>query len=264
MSKCKICNEETQKNNHKLCHECYTNIGNWFQALSSLDINQLIELTNNLTNAMIKSIYINSKTNYQYQICMGAITWVIQLLDKNIFNEEKYFIFIKKFNEEYNKLSKTRDVDPLWNKKHSNFKENFNRLLINLLNELNSHLVKQKSCNLSNDYRKNYEAEFRTSDGHYVRSQAEMLIDNWLYENNILHEYEKSVIIDGIELHPDFYLKSINTYIEYFGFNNEHYKQQSENKKELYKENNLNCIFLYPNDIKNLGDILQKEIFKRK
>ena len=43
------------------------------------------------------------------------------------------------------------------------------------------------------DHRKNYIAEYRTKDGHYVRSKSELAIDNYLYNNNIIHAYEKKI-----------------------------------------------------------------------
>ena len=36
-------------------------------------------------------------------------------------------------------------------------------------------------------FRDKFEAKHRTADGHYVRSRAEMLIDNWLYMSEIVH-----------------------------------------------------------------------------
>jgi hypothetical protein len=36
-------------------------------------------------------------------------------------------------------------------------------------------------------FRHKFEATHRTTDGHFVRSKAEMLIDNWLYMAEIVH-----------------------------------------------------------------------------
>lgn len=111
------------------------------------------------------------------------------------------------------------------------------------------------------NYRKKYLPEFRADDGHYVRSQGEMIIDNWLYNNNISHEYEKKIILKDEEYFADFYIRDKNLYIEYFGItNNDDYTKKAEHKKSIYKENNINCIYLYPEDLKNIQDILQKTI----
>ena len=111
------------------------------------------------------------------------------------------------------------------------------------------------------DFRKKYEPEYRANDWHYVRSQGEMLIDNWLYENNIAHEYEKILRIDNEEFFVDFYIKSMDLYIEYFGMpNDDNYKEKMERKIYAYQRANLNTLYIYPNDMKNLADILQKKI----
>ena len=114
---------------------------------------------------------------------------------------------------------------------------------------------------LQSDYRKKYLPEFRADDGHYVRSQGEMIIDNWLYNNNYLHEYEKKVLYEDEEFYIDFYVKKTNTYIEYFGLtNNEEYNNKSQHKKEIYKNLGIKCIYIYPDDIKHIQDILQKAL----
>ena len=40
----------------------------------------------------------------------------------------------------------------------------------------------------SGDYREKWEAKHRTLDGHYVRSRAEVIIDNLLYQYGLVHE----------------------------------------------------------------------------
>ena len=115
--------------------------------------------------------------------------------------------------------------------------------------------------NANEDIRKNYAPEFRTDDGHYVRSQGEMIIDNWLYNNNYLHEYERKVIYNNEEYIVDFYIKNLDLYIEYFGItDNEEYDAKSKHKKEIYKKLGLTCLYLYPENLKNIQDILQKQL----
>ena len=42
-------------------------------------------------------------------------------------------------------------------------------------------------------FREKFEAKLRSTDGHFVRSKAEMLIDNWLYMAEIVHAYERKL-----------------------------------------------------------------------
>ena len=57
----------------------------------------------------------------------------------------------------------------------------------------------------SDDFRTKFPANFRTQDGHMVRSRAEVLIDNWLYVQGHVHAYERRLPIEE-DCYCDFYL----------------------------------------------------------
>ncbi len=117
------------------------------------------------------------------------------------------------------------------------------------------------------DFRKKWSADIRTEDGHYVRSMAEKVIDDYLYHHSIVHSYEKRIIIpkdhESILL-CDFYIPEIDTYIEYYGKYDGEYLSRKHAKDAIYKENNLNYIALSKKDLDNLDDILTKEIIIRR
>lgn len=101
-----------------------------------------------------------------------------------------------------------------------------------------------------------FKAEFRTIDGHFVRSKAEALIDNWLYMNNIVHAYEKRVPIQE-EVYCDFFIPGHNIYIEFWGMlENEKYRDHKDKKLSLYKKYNLKLLELTEEDVKDIDDIL--------
>lgn len=113
------------------------------------------------------------------------------------------------------------------------------------------------------DFRKRWESQYRCADGHYVRSIAEMLIDNELYSNGIRHSYEKRVRIEKYPnsiLISDFYLPEIDTYIEYWGKYDKKYIDRKYAKRKIYHENKINIIELYYDDLKRLDDILINKI----
>ncbi len=102
----------------------------------------------------------------------------------------------------------------------------------------------------------------RAMDGHWVRSKAEGLIDNWLYMSGIVHAYERLLPIEE-ELYCDFYVPAGKVYIEYWGLENDpKYKQRKEKKKEIYKKYDFNLIELNDEHIKNLDDYLPKMLLK--
>jgi hypothetical protein len=73
------------------------------------------------------------------------------------------------------------------------------------------------------DFRKKYPAEYRTKDGHYVRSKAELTIDDSLYLWGIPHAYEKKLPNTQDDVYSDFHIPSGKgrpsaVYIEYGGW----------------------------------------------
>lgn len=107
------------------------------------------------------------------------------------------------------------------------------------------------------DLRKNFEAAYRTEDWHYVRSKAEQIIDNWLYNRWIPHAYEKRVPIEQL-VYSDFFIPIWKkVYIEYWWLEEDtKYKERKELKIKFYKEKHKNLIELTDKDIENLDDIM--------
>lgn len=102
----------------------------------------------------------------------------------------------------------------------------------------------------------------RTADGHYVRSRAEMLIDNWLYMAEIVHAYERRLPITE-EVYCDFYLPAGKVYIEFWGMESDpKYAARKEQKKSIYEKYGLNLVELNDDDIINLDDVLPKLLLK--
>lgn len=98
--------------------------------------------------------------------------------------------------------------------------------------------------------------------GELCLSDGERKIVKFLYDNNI--QYEKEVMYrDFVKddrcgaFRFDFKIKDF--FIEYFGLydsNIGNYKEKANLKMEICKDNKVNCIFLFPKDIKNIEKIL--------
>lgn len=111
-------------------------------------------------------------------------------------------------------------------------------------------------------FRKRFPAEHRTTDGHLVRSKAEMLIDNWLYMSEVVHAYERRLPIEE-EVYCDFYLPAGKVYIEYWGLENDSaYNARRQTKTEIYRRYDLKLIELTDEHIRNLDDYLPKMLLK--
>ena len=123
---------------------------------------------------------------------------------------------------------------------------------------------KGKSLFDDEDFRKQFPADHLCDDGHYVRSRAEMLVDNWLYNHGIIHAYEKSVFMksypDAVVI-SDFYIPEGKVFIEFWGLSDdEKYQKRKEIKQKLYRDNKINLIELDDKDIKRLEDILPRKL----
>lgn len=120
----------------------------------------------------------------------------------------------------------------------------------------------------ASDFRKKYPAEYRTKDGHYVRSKAELTIDDSLYLWGIPHAYEKKLPNTEQDVYSDFHIPSGKgrpkaVYIEYWGMeNDEKYNQRKARKIGIYNDLGLILIQLNDADIKNIEDSLQKYLLK--
>jgi hypothetical protein len=112
------------------------------------------------------------------------------------------------------------------------------------------------------NFREKHKATHRASDGHMVRSRAELLIDNWLYVANKVHAYEKKLPVDE-EVYCDFYLPEGVVYIEFWGMeNDQNYCKRKEAKIEIYKKYGFNLIELKDEHINFLDDHLPKLLRK--
>jgi len=111
-------------------------------------------------------------------------------------------------------------------------------------------------------FRHKFEATHRATDGHFVRSKAEMLIDNWLYMAEIVHAYERKLPIEE-DVYSDFYIPTGKVYIEYWGYDNdEKYLARKQEKQTIYQKYNFNLIELTDQDVLNLDDVLPRMLLK--
>jgi hypothetical protein len=102
---------------------------------------------------------------------------------------------------------------------------------------------------------------FLTEDGHWVRSQGETLIDNWLYRNNVLHGYEHRIQKGTKFKKSDFYLPQYDLVIEYWGMSgNQAYEISKKDKINFYNENKINFLELFPQDIQMLSEVLKSKL----
>ena len=126
--------------------------------------------------------------------------------------------------------------------------------------------TEQTTDSVSNDFRTKFPANLRTKDGHQVRSRAEVIIDNALYDYGLAHAYERKLPIEE-DVYSDFYIPSKNggkaVYIEFWGLENDSkYAERKKIKKEIYHKYDLNLIEIFDKHIENLDDHLPRMLLK--
>ncbi|HLP13820.1 MAG TPA: hypothetical protein VK177_17940 [Flavobacteriales bacterium] len=125
----------------------------------------------------------------------------------------------------------------------------------------NSTEVIQKSNDVI-AFRDKFPATLRTKDGHMVRSRAEVIIDNALYDYKLAHAYERKLPIEE-EVYSDFFIPTENVYIEFWGKEEDpKYAERKKIKLEIYKKYDFKLIELNDEDISNLDDHLPKKLLK--
>ena len=115
----------------------------------------------------------------------------------------------------------------------------------------------------TDEFRKKHEAKYRTQDGHRVRSRAEAMIDDYLYNNGVAHAYERRLPGIDDEVISDFYIPEGKVFIEFWGMEeNEKYQERKKKKLAIYADNNFNLIELNDKDIETIDDVLPRKLKK--
>ncbi len=107
-------------------------------------------------------------------------------------------------------------------------------------------------------FRTNNPGTYRTKDGHWVRSRAEMIIDDALYDYGIAHAYERRLPIEE-DVYCDFYLPGPGVYIEFWGLENDAaYAARKKQKLEIYRKHGFALIELSDRHIETPDDHLPR------
>jgi len=116
---------------------------------------------------------------------------------------------------------------PYANWKETILENEFFKRAVEIANGNSTDIAQLTGLPIVDDFRIKYPPTKRAVDGHMVRSRAELLIDNFLYYNGIVHCYERK--LDIVEpMFCDFYIPDRNVYIEYWGLeeNSKYYERK--------------------------------------
>ena len=121
------------------------------------------------------------------------------------------------------------------------------------------------SPNRSHDDRMYKRTIAKAIDGHLCDSVSEVLIDNWLYKNNICHERNVHYPETNHKADWQIIFRDKKIFIEYFGLANDspRYDRSIKVKEILCKKQNISLMAIYPQDLyRGYLDINLKNKFK--
>lgn len=113
------------------------------------------------------------------------------------------------------------------------------------------------------EFRTKFPQDHRSDDGHWVRSQGELNVDNWFFNQQICHGYERKLPTPE-NIYCDFFIPIKGTknyvYVEYWGREDERYQARKKSKIAIYKKYGLPLIELTIEDLENLDDVLPRKL----
>ena len=96
------------------------------------------------------------------------------------------------------------------------------------------------------------ERAYKTKTGHLVKNKGEMLIANFLFDKNLLFQYNQAATWADIDFHSNFYIPQLELYIEHF----KHDQDKMHLKIDEYKRHKKQHIHTTAEDEVNMEEIL--------
>lgn len=225
-----------------------------------------------------------TKNKYLCSECYKKVDSQTEIIDKNnsaiklkdyYFNLKNYIYRIQTFDDEtlQFQLSKLYAIADISKRLYS-YDALFNKVIDDIQDIKES---KAKKSTMSEKEKEeiniNVAGIHRTKDGHFVKSEGEIKIDDILFDLDVLHVYEKKVTpITERTVVCDWYVpvfKKYGIYIELWGIDSDkRYNINKDEKRALYKKHNLPLIEIEKDELKGdsmgLIDRIDSEIEKYK
>lgn len=103
------------------------------------------------------------------------------------------------------------------------------------------------------------EPSFRTKTGHLVRTRAEMEIANFLFDNNLLFQYNAvATWADNDDFRASFYIPKLDLYIDHHPYNYlKEYQKVMKSKIKQYEKHKKKHIYITSDDEKNIEEAIK-------
>jgi len=101
--------------------------------------------------------------------------------------------------------------------------------------------------------------KFKTKTGHLVKNKAEMMISNFLFENNLIFQYNMIVSwADKDEFTANFFIPKLDLFLEHFKFNRiKDHQKLMKLKIKQYEKNRKKLVYTVSEDESNIEEALK-------
>ncbi len=101
--------------------------------------------------------------------------------------------------------------------------------------------------------------KFKIKTGHYVRNKAEKMIANFIFDNNLMFQYNIAVTwADKDDFKATFFIPKLDLYIEHFKFDKiKGYKKLIRWKIKQYEKNKKKLVYTISEDEANIEEALK-------
>jgi len=125
--------------------------------------------------------------------------------------------------------------------------------------ELFDDIKKEKGIEVKHPKIFDSELKFKTKTGHLVRNKAEKMIANFLFDNNLMFQYNIAVSwADKDDFKATFFLSKLNVYLEHFKYDYiKDYQKVMKWKIKQYDRKRKKLIYTISEDEKNIEEALK-------
>ncbi len=137
-----------------------------------------------------------------------------------------------------------------------------------LYREVYCEKIEEYLAEVRSDYRKRLEVQkkwgtglrFMTKSGVRVRSKAEKMIADFLFEHGIRFTYEPIVNLGGFYVRPDFYLTDYDMCLEHFGLESQEYQQSAQSKLGRFRQFKIRVVCTYASEEPDIEEVLSQKL----
>ena len=103
---------------------------------------------------------------------------------------------------------------------------------------------------------------FKTKTGHLVKTRAEMMICNFLFDNNLLFQYNTvATWAEKDDFRPSFYIPKLDLYIDHYPFSYlKEYQKIMKVKIREYEKHKKKHVFISSEDEKNIEEAIKLKL----